>query len=107
MEQGGVAAVIAFVEATPAPSSYAEALEWEARFDAELGSRCPDFQYYREKGSISKSRLVFVPVGTFEDLKRISVQRGASALQVKVPRLVKEEFMGTFLLQRAISFKEE
>lgn len=74
------------------------------QIDKELCSRSYVYESFRNKGSIQPIKVHQVKVGTFEELRKFTIDNSqASANQYKVPRVLKTKEAVSVLLKNVVN----
>lgn len=74
------------------------------QIDRELCSRSYVYESFRNKGSIQPIKVHQVKVGTFEELRKFTIDNSqASANQYKVPRVLKTKEAVSVLLKNVVN----
>lgn len=68
-----------------------------------LGRSNPRYQYHRQAKRIGPLELRIVQTGTFANIKSMLLNRGASANQVKIPRIIRDEQITNFLNESTLN----
>jgi len=98
---GDVGRYVLFVEVQD-PEKITDLSEWQVILEKTLGEANPRYAAGIKEGRIGSMLLQIVQPGSFQLLQRELILRGASENQVKIPRLISDEGLKSFLTQLAL-----
>lgn len=93
---------IFFVEVNN-PAGLSGATRCPGILEETIGRANPRYLAARRAGRIAPLKLIFVKAGTFDRLAKILMEKGASANQLKIPRLIRDGELANFLRERTLN----